>query len=949
MDQQTGGAYIGNGVHTYVFGYSKNPAVDGWSYLPMQVLYGGGDTETFVTAMKTRDIGELRKWVADLPVIGGVTRFPFQSPNLGPSAVLREPVARVVFAGDGELEVHRAVKNICIDIPMARKHTNTFLAVYETHPYFLTGKAVEEAIFRQLLTVDGFLGNANNDAIVKSLKYQQFRQRPEKEQEFKDWVDYELGRYATPREKKMMVFLARTQGPDVSKMSNELDDGNGGSPALDKLHVLACILRTLQRVNGRWVHCDLHSGNAACLRNGVGVIHDFGMARMLRYLDDRASGVTIPKHNNKYMFHNFLRKLSRDLDGYIHLNQYRDVINLLKDYKHVRNSSKEYYSNLESKVLKDRKAQREAYAAIIARRASLRNAKPPTQKERLLDQENEKRYRDVYFQYSQAYEVSVSWLEHFVRTPTSVPFENRRTIVYPALLPPEATTPAKEKNLQMRQVIEDLVSLGKCYSITGNEYSEFSDEYGPNPNSGLGKFMWGPGFDQQRRRIGEPGIKVKDGDTVYLDPAMETRLHQLARVFDSFSIMRNIAKLWNLPDGSIDNTVSKLVQTLKDAVLVGKASKLFVTKCFDEAISSTYSHLGVIGWNPKTEAQEDGDAVLYWQTTAWNPALKWGRHQEAEARAELAAPIGFVADVEAFKNRYDPTTLVITEAGKAAEAAEDAAQEAAQEIVRAAQLAQAQAAQAAQAPQVVVLPGSSPEPVDDLYAAVAAGPVVSPLSSPETGVVYEIGPDLRAVRVASRALQAERLNDPPAVGPVVPNPADIAEVSAILAEVESVSAQRLPGGRLEAVDDDFDDAQYSVPRSGREKEDEGDELDNADIGVDGRIILPEHLELLRQAAEAADILLPPAPPLGAAQAAAAAAAAQPAAAAQSPPPPPEEDISLLLPTGVRRERSPPRSAAPAAAAPSPNERPRSRSRGPAEEGGRRRKRKVTRRNKKNAA
>jgi hypothetical protein len=470
--------------------------------------------------------------------------------------------------------------------------------------------------------------------------------------------------------------------------------------------------------------------------------------------------------------------------------------------------------------------------------------------------------------------------------------------------------------------------------------------------------MWGPGFDQQRRRIGEPGIKVKDGDTVYLDPAMETRLHQLARVFDSFSIMRNIAKLWNLPDGSIDNTVSKLVQTLKDAVLVGKASKLFVTKCFDEAISSTYSHLGVIGWNPKTEAQEDGDAVLYWQTTAWNPALKWGRDQEAEARAELAAPIGFVADVEAFKNRYDPATLVITEAGKAAEAAEDAAQEAAQEIVRAAQLAQAQAAQAAQAqaaqaqaaqaPQVAVLPGSSPEPVDDLYAAVAAGPVVSPLSSPETGVMYEIGPDLRAVRLASRALQAERLNDPPAVGPVVPNPADIAEVSAILAEVEGVSAQRLPGGRLEAVDDDFDDAQYSVPRSGREKEDEGDELDNADIGVDGRIILPEHLELLRQAAEAADILLPPAPPLGAAQAAAAAAAAQPAAAAQLPPPP-EEDIGLLLPTGVRRERSPERVASAAAAAPSPNERPRSRSRGPAEEGGRRRKRKVTRRNKKNAA
>jgi hypothetical protein len=215
--------------------------------------------------------------------------------------------------------------------------------------------------------------------------------------------------------------------------------------------------------------------------------------------------------------------------------------------------------------------------------------------------------------------------------------------------------------------------------------------------------------------------------------------------------------------------------------------------------------------------------------------------------------------------------------------------------------------------------------------------------------MYEIGPDLRAVRVASRALQAERLNDPPAVGPVVPNPADIAEVSAILAEVESVSAQRLPGGRLEAVDDEFDDAQYSVPRSGREKEDEGDELDNADIGVDGRIILPEHLELLRQAAEAADILLPPAPPLGEAQAAAAAAAAQPAAAAQSPPPPPEEDIGLLLPTGVRRERSPERVASAAAAAPSPNERPRSRSRGPAEEGGRRRKRKVTRRNKKNAA
>ena len=262
MEQQTGGAYIGNGVHTFVFGYSKQPALDGWSYLPMQVLYGGGDTETFVTAMKTRDLGELRKWVASLPVIGGVARFPFQSPNLGLTAVLREPVARVVFAGDGELEVHRAVKSICLDIPMARMHTNTFLAVYETHPYFLSGgKAVEEAIFRQLLTTSGLLGNANYDAIVKSLRYEQFRQRPEKEKEFNDWLDDERGLYATPEEKKMRVFLARTQGPDVSKMSNELDDGNGGSPALDKLHVLACILRTLQRVNGRWVHCDLHSGN----------------------------------------------------------------------------------------------------------------------------------------------------------------------------------------------------------------------------------------------------------------------------------------------------------------------------------------------------------------------------------------------------------------------------------------------------------------------------------------------------------------------------------------------------------------------------------------------------------------------------------------------------------------------------------------------------------------
>ena len=934
MEQQTGGAYIGNGVHTFVFGYSKQPAVDGWSYLPMQVLYGGGDTETFVTAMKTRDLGELRKWVASLPVIGGVARFPFQSPNLGLAAVLREPVARVVFAGDGELEVHRAVKSICLDIPMARMHTNTFLAVYETHPYFLSGgKAVEEAIFRQLLTTSGLLGNANYDAIVKSLRYEQFRQRPEKEEEFNDWLDYERGLYATSEEKKMRVFLARTQGPDVSKMSNELDDGNGGSPALDKLHVLACILRTLQRVNGRWVHCDLHSGNAACLRNGVGVIHDFGMARMLRYLDDRARGVTIPKQNNKYMFHTFVRKMSRDLGGYIHLNQYRDVVLLLEDYRHARNMSKDYYSKLEKKVGENRKAQRKAYAALVNRRLTLRNARPPTQRERELEQENEKRYREIYFQYSQSYEVSVAWFEHFARTPTSVPFENRRMLVYPALLPPEAPTPAKERNVQMRQVIEDLVSLGKCYSITGNEYSIFSDEYGPNSNSGMGRFIWGP------------ELKVKDGDTVYLDPAFETRLHQLARVFDSFSIMRNIAKLWNVPDGAIGNTVSIIVQSLKDAVLVGRASQLFVTTRFDEAIKATYAHLGVLAWNPKTIEQEDADAVQYWQTTSWNPALKWGRDQEAEARAELAAPIGFVAAVEEFKNRYDPATLVITEAGKAAEAAEDAAQEAAQEILRAAQLGQAPAAPAVPAALVTSAGwfGVGPRP------AHLPQPPVSDLSSPESGVTYEVGPD--GVRGPVRALQAERLNDPPAVGPVINNPEDISEVSAILAEVASVSAQRLPGGRLAAVDDAFDDAQYSMPRSGREKEDEEDELDNADIGVDGRIILPEHLELLRQAVAVAapeDVPPPPVAPLGAAAAAAAAAAAEPAAAAAEPLPlPPPGDIELLLPRGVQRERSPERPAAPNVVVPSPNERPRSRSRGPAEEGGRRRKRKVTRRNKKN--
>lgn len=922
MEVQTGGVYLGNGVHTFVFGYD---AKYGWAYLPIQIVRGKEkEAEEFLRVLLTGDPAQLDAWAAAMMAEppAGYIKFPFQSPTLSTEAMQREPVARTVFVGDGELEVHKAVKAICADIPMARMHTNTFLAVYPTNPLFFQVSAhlmffpLIEGLFTRL----GLIGNAQYDALLQCFRYKHFIGRNDKLVAFDDWVDKEESLYSTPEEKRMRVFLARAQGPDVSKMLNVRDDGRGGNPALDKLHVLTNILRTLRRVDGRWVHCDLHSGNAACLRNGVGVIHDFGMTRMLRYLDDRARGVTIPKQNNKYMFHTFIKRIAGNLDYWESLNQYKDVVGIFKNYLAVRESEERYQGRAEREGKYEVRKYKKAYDDLIARLATLRNPASRGRPNAKQEYNNAlKRYKRVYNDYSTAFEERMAWTEVFTRSPTRVPFENRRQLVYPALLPPDAPQDDREHNLQMRTCIQDLVSLGKCYSVTGNEYSRFSDAYGPAPNQGTGPYAWGP-----------PLVLV-DGATVYLDPAFETRLHQLARVFDAFSIMRNMGKLWEVPDPS-DNKISTIVQTLKDSVLVGKASRVFVSACFDEAILATYTHLGAV-WNRKSDVEEDAEAFEYSQkNSSWNPALKWGKDQEAQGRAELANPVGFVKDVLEFRKRYDPATGHITAAGRAAEAAAGAA------------------------PSWQMPSFGFPPAAPALAAAAGAGPVVSDISSPETGVTYEIGPD--GVRVPARALQAERLNDRPASGPVINNPEDDAEVSAVLAEIADVSAARQAAGRLAVVDDAFDEGQYSMPRSGRgELSDEDDGLENADIGVDGRVILPEHLELLRQAVAVAapeDVPPPPVAPLGsaaaAADAAAAAAGAAVAGAAAAPLPlPPPGDIELLLPRGVQRERSPERPAAPDAVVPSPNERPRSRSRGPPEEGGRRRKRKVTHRNKKNVA
>ena len=85
-------------------------------------------------------------------------------------------------------------------------------------------------------------------------------------------------------------------------------------PGEERVSRLADILRTLLHIDGRFVHFDLHMGNAGVMRDGTTVIHDFGRAVIRDYLQVNTDyHVSYPDKANRRVYRNQLIDLFRRL------------------------------------------------------------------------------------------------------------------------------------------------------------------------------------------------------------------------------------------------------------------------------------------------------------------------------------------------------------------------------------------------------------------------------------------------------------------------------------------------------------------------------------------------------------------------------------------------------------------------------------------------------------
>ena len=91
-------------------------------------------------------------------------------------------------------------------------------------------------------------------------------------------------------------LITRYQGNDLADIHPD-----------ERVHSLCDLLRTLIHIDGRFVHTDLHMGNAAQMLDGTTVLHDFGRARFRDYLQTGTRyQLTYPSRGNKGIFRNEL-------------------------------------------------------------------------------------------------------------------------------------------------------------------------------------------------------------------------------------------------------------------------------------------------------------------------------------------------------------------------------------------------------------------------------------------------------------------------------------------------------------------------------------------------------------------------------------------------------------------------------------------------------------------
>jgi hypothetical protein len=113
-----------------------------------------------------------------------------------------------------------------------------------------------------------------------------------------------------------------------------------------RVRPLCDLLRTLLHIDGRFVHYDLHQNNAAVMRDGTAVLHDFGEARIRDYLQrDSFYVVTHPSSVNQLIFRNALTSLYLEgqIDGFSGLQ-------VFQQYYFIARYFKTEYPNINEKI-----------------------------------------------------------------------------------------------------------------------------------------------------------------------------------------------------------------------------------------------------------------------------------------------------------------------------------------------------------------------------------------------------------------------------------------------------------------------------------------------------------------------------------------------------------------------------------------------------------------------
>jgi hypothetical protein len=243
--------------------------------------------------MKPQEGGKFRWMGADTPVfnnenVNGWNGFPVMWVDVGKDRAKAEaqlkgwidkydPVVRMVSSGDGEIAIHRTLKD------MIDRKTPPFNDPFVTMHINLWAS---DGIYRvDYLKTEEKVRTQGTDAAEKLEKLKKINSR--------------FTRVAAGRGFKWYGLVTRTQLKDVGNMNK-----------VEQIAPLCDILRTLLHIDGYVVHFDLHHKNMAVMRDGTAVIHDVGRMKLRDFETAAAPWELVrPTTTNKRILRNALRNI----------------------------------------------------------------------------------------------------------------------------------------------------------------------------------------------------------------------------------------------------------------------------------------------------------------------------------------------------------------------------------------------------------------------------------------------------------------------------------------------------------------------------------------------------------------------------------------------------------------------------------------------------------------